>query len=214
MTERTLEALSKEAQRQLAIVACKNLMGSVMFYGAAWHNKKIVDLWADREDAMLEMPWGIYDGIEGVKRCYLQDFGDRNDPGKEEALKGILMLYSLDTPIVVVAEDGQSAKGVWTTSGAEAWTDGKTHPQAYWRWGKYETTFVKENGTWKILKMSYFPMFHTKYEVPWTEAPADDWSFFPVTPDRERNEPVYHYDGQSVYPENQPSIPQAYKTLG
>lgn len=209
MTDANLEALTHELQRQMAIHDCKNLMGKVMYYGVAWLNQKLVELWSQREDCLLEMPWGIYDGRKGVERCYLQDFGDRNAMD-ENQLKGIMMLYTVDTPIVEVAEDGQTAKGVWVSSGADTWREGDEHPQGYWRWGKYAVDFILEDGVWKIWHMRFYPFFLTKYDVSWTEAPAYDWAFFPVTPDRPRETPVYHYDGQSVYPTGQPAIPAPY----
>ena len=207
MTQANIEALSAEVSRQLAIVDCKNLMGKVMYYGVAWLNREMVELWADREDDLLEMPWGIYDGRKGVERCYLKDFGDRHDPGKLEKLKGVMMLYTVDTPIVTVAEDGETAYGVWTSSGADTWREGGAHPQGYWRWGKYAVDFIRENGVWKIWKLRFYPYFLTKYDESWTKAPAYDRAFFPVTPDRPRETPVYHYDGESVYPGDLPHIP-------
>ena len=136
MTQANLEALSREVERQNAIVDCKNLMGKVMYYGVAWLNRKMVELWSRREDCLLEMPWGIYDGRAGVERCYLEDFGDRSEPGWVEKRKGVMMLYTCDTPIVEVSQDGQSAKGVWISSAADTWREGDEHPQGYWRWGK------------------------------------------------------------------------------
>ena len=44
MTQANLEALSREVERQNAIVDCKNLMGKVMYYGVAWLNRKMVEL--------------------------------------------------------------------------------------------------------------------------------------------------------------------------
>ena len=146
MTQANLEALTREVERQSAIVDCKNLMGKVMYYGAAWLNRKMVELWSRRDDCLLEQPWGIYDGRVGVERCYLQDFGDRHTPGWEEKHKGVMMLYTCDTPILTVAEDGQTAKGVWISSGADTWREGDARPQGYWRWGKYAVDFIREDG--------------------------------------------------------------------
>lgn len=213
MTEANLEAVSKELQRQLAIADCKNLMGKVLYYGVAWLNQKIVDLWSTRDDCRLEMPWGIYDGRAGVERCYLKDFGDRSDPGKLEQLKGIMMLYTADTPIVEVAADGQSAKGVWTSSGTDTWREGGEHPQGYWRWGKYAVDFILEDGVWKIWHMSFYPLFLTKFDTSWVDAPAYDYAFFPVTPDRPRETPVYHYTAEAIYPADQPALPTPYEHM-
>ncbi len=207
MTAANIEALGKEVDRQLAIVDCKNLIGKTMYYGVAWLNREMVELWADREDDLLEMPWGIYDGRKGVERCYLQDFGDRRDPGKLEKLKGVLMMYTVDTPIVTVAEDGETAYGVWTSAGVDTWREGDEHPEGYWRWGKYAVDFIRENGVWKIWKLRFYPYFLTKYSESWTKAPAYDYAFFPVTPDRPRETPVYHYDGDAVYPGDLPHLP-------
>lgn len=207
MTQANIESLSREVSRQLAIADCKNLIGKVMYYGVSWLNRELTALWADREDDLLEMPWGIYDGRKGIERCYLQDFGDRHDPGMPEKIRGIMMLYTVDTPIVTVAEDGRTAYGLWTSSGADTWREGDDHPQGYWRWGKYAVDFIRENGVWKIWKLRFYPYFMTKFNESWTKAPAYDWSFFPVTPDRPRETPVYHYDGISVYPADLPHIP-------
>ncbi len=155
-----------------------------MYYGAAWLNRKMVELWSRRDDCLLEQPWGIYDGRIGVERCYLQDFGDRHTPDWEEKHRGVMMLYTCDTPILTVAEDGRTAKGVWISSGADTWREGDARPQGYWRWGKYAVDFIREDGVWKIWKLRFYPFFLTKYDTPWTQAPAYDWAFFPVTPDR------------------------------
>ena len=93
------------------------------------------------------------------------------------------------------------------TIGVDTWREGEELPQGYWRWGKYALDFIREDGGWKIWKMRFYPFFLTKYDVPWTQAPAYDWAFFPVTPDRPRETPVYHYDGVAVYPTGQPPIP-------
>ncbi len=205
----TLEELNQGYEKMRAVREIENIMGRYSFFHTSMRHLDYLKLWSKRDDCILDMPWGSYDGYKGVERCYLQDFGDRNAMD-ENQLKGIMMLYTVDTPIVEVAEDGQTAKGVWVSSGADTWREGDEHPQGYWRWGKYAVDFILENGVWKIWHMRFYPFFLTKYDVSWTEAPAYDWAFSPVTPDRPRETPVYHYDGQSVYPTGQPAIPTPY----
>ena len=217
MTEKGLEtldieALNKEADRQLAIVECKNLINKVIFHGAAWLNEKIIPLWAEREDDKLEMPWGIYDGIEGVKRFYLKDLGDRHEEGQLDKIKGCMMWYATDTPIVVVAGDQKTAKGLWTSQGVDTWREGDAHPDAYWRWGYYAVDFIKEEEGWKIWHMTFYPLFLTRYEEPWTEAPAYDFAFYPVSPDRPRQAPLYSYGADKLYRNYAPEIPEAYES--
>lgn len=212
MTQANLESLTKECRRQLAVAACKNLMGKVMYYGAGYLNEKMVTLWANRSDCRLVMPWGTYEGIEGVKRCYLQDFGDRSDPGKLEELKGVLMLYTIDTPVIEVAGDGESAKGIWVSSGCESWRKGEDAPNGLWRWGVYETDFVLEDGQWRILHMTFHPYFMTDYHTSWTKAPAYDYAWFPTSCDGPRPTPVYHYSPEAVLPD-EPPIPTPFAHL-
>ena len=186
-------------------------MGRYSFYRTAMHHIDYLKHWSKRDDCILDMPWGVYDGRKGVERCYLEDFGDRNDPGKLEKLKGVMMLYTVDTPIVVVSEDGQTASGLWTSAGVDTWREGDAHPEGYWRWGKYVVDFIFEDGAWKIWKLRFNPYFQTKYNVLWTEAPAYDWAFFPVTPDRPRETPLYHYDGEALCPDVEPVVEEAFR---
>jgi len=213
MTEQNLEALTREYQRQIAVAECKNVMGRSMYYGVAWLYRKLLGLWSQREDCQLSLPWGSYTGRKGVERCYLQDFGDRNDPGRLEKLKGIMMLYTIDTPIIEVAADGQSAKGVWISSGCDTWRENDEHPKGYWRWGKYLVDFLLEDGCWKIWHMTFYPFFLTSYDQSWTQAPAYDYAFFKTSCDRPRDTPVYHYGKDVVYPDDQPSIPTPYECM-
>ena len=77
---KTLDELKLGFDRIEAAHACRNLMGKYSYLHTAMRNKDYVQLWAQRDDDLLVMPWGYYQGIEGVRKCYLEDHGDRNDP--------------------------------------------------------------------------------------------------------------------------------------
>ena len=68
------------------------------------------------------MPWGYYLGIEGVRKCYLEDHGDRSDPMVQASpiFKGGMMMHAMDTAVIEVAKDGKTAKGVWLSPGHES----------------------------------------------------------------------------------------------
>ncbi len=78
--QKTLDELKLGFDRIEAAHACRNLMGKYSYLHTAMRNKDYVQLWAQRDDDLLVMPWGYYQGIEGVRKCYLEDHGDRNDP--------------------------------------------------------------------------------------------------------------------------------------
>ena len=85
-----LEALKAENERLKAARECENLMATYSYLGSAHRLREYMQLWADREDSCLEMPWGVYDGYSGVCRCYLEDHTDRSAPEALEELEGCI----------------------------------------------------------------------------------------------------------------------------
>ena len=163
MTEpELLEELTRKLERLEAAQACRNLMGLYSYYHCAFRNKEYVELWAKRDDDLLVMPWGEYRGFEGIKACYLQDHGDRNDPEIQDSpiLKGGMMMHCMDTEVLEVAGDGKTAKGVWMSPGHEScfipdfekipgWKKGDPVPpnapmvsSCEWAWSKYQVDFI------------------------------------------------------------------------
>lgn len=90
---------------------CANLMSRYVYYHASFRHKDYVKFWAQREDDILEMPWGKYVGYESVKKCYLDHHFDRGDEGAEEKMQGAVFFHHLDTPVIEVAADGKTARG-------------------------------------------------------------------------------------------------------
>ena len=119
---RTYEELKAGFERIEAAQACRNLMGKYSYLHTAMRNIDFMKLWANREDDILAMPWGYYLGIEGVRKCYLEDHGDRSDPMVQASpiFKGGMMMHAMDTAVIEVAKDGKTAKGVWLSPGHES----------------------------------------------------------------------------------------------
>ena len=117
----TLKELVLDFEKLEAVRECRNAMSRAVFYYSSFRMNDYVKLWANRDDCTLETPWGCYDGIRGVKTCLLRDHGDRSDWETQELIKGCLLVRSLDTELIVVAEDGKTARGVWNSQGAETY---------------------------------------------------------------------------------------------
>ena len=66
---RTYEELKAGFERIEAAQACRNLMGKYSYLHTAMRNIDFMNLWANREDDILAMPWGYYLGIEGVENA-------------------------------------------------------------------------------------------------------------------------------------------------
>jgi hypothetical protein len=71
-------------------------------------------------------------------------------------------IHTQTTPIIEVAGDGKTAKGLWYSPGIMANTvinNGKVEVSGGWFWEKYGVDFIKEDGEWKIwhIGMYYDP---------------------------------------------------------
>jgi len=63
---------------------------------------------------------------------------------------GMFQMHTLTTPIIEVAEDGQTAKGMWYTPGMVGGVDRDGRLRNEWLWEKYAVDFIKEDGQWKF----------------------------------------------------------------
>jgi hypothetical protein len=71
-------------------------------------------------------------------------------------------IHTQTTPIIEIAGDGMTAKGMWYSPGIMANTaivKGKVEVSGGWFWEKYGVDFIKEDGEWKIwhIGMYYDP---------------------------------------------------------
>ena len=149
----------------------KNLMGR---YTADITLKKDAELydryWSRRNDVCLGVNEGWYDGRDAVagwysacgRRIALESglirkaFPAELAHRSEEETYGVGMLdyKPIDTPVIEVAEDGVTAKGLWAIRGTHSrMTAGG--PQAVWEWGWFAVDFIEKDGEWKIWHMQY-----------------------------------------------------------
>ena len=160
------KSLAEKFERLEAVHRIQNLMGLYSYYHTAEMQEETVALWAKKTPGVrIDVPsFGYYKGYEGVKRCYI---GAHQVLGEEGRIGGMHM-HTLTTPVIEVAGDGKTAKGVWISPGHETMvSEGKGH--AFWAWLKYGADFVKEDGEWKFWHLRVFGIFFTPYDKPWTE---------------------------------------------
>ena len=124
---RTVEELKLAFQRLDAVDACRNLMSRYIYlHNMERHREYAVELWSHRADCCLQMPWGRYDGWEGVAECYLKDHGDVFDKAEKNGTEAVgptmCSIHPLDTEVIEVAADGKTAKGCWLSYGHESWS--------------------------------------------------------------------------------------------
>jgi len=180
-----LQSLKKEVSdlRKIAIKAndrgeIENLFNRYMYYHNAFQDEQIIPLWVRKGTPGIRAQYtnaGIYTTYESVIRYHQ---GRPNPVGK-------LILHYTTTPVIEVAGDGETAKGVWVMAGCESGLSTKEEakkmpdfmfsPQevqgkkvwAHWVWCKYAVHFKKQDGEWKIWKFRCFELSRAPFEENW-----------------------------------------------
>lgn len=195
MKESTLE---QKVQRALDITEVQNVMSKHAYYhGAGRHLQELQDIWV-REDgafastASFAQNHGYWVGMKRIKQYY----GESNEKIRKKNLEmvsklhpdvknieenegvGSMIMHTLTTPIIEVAGDGETAKGMWYSPGqvTEVGKDGR--PMAMWMWEKYGADFVKEDGKWKLWHIHMYTDFAVPPGKSWTDpTTSSDFSF-------------------------------------
>lgn len=169
------------ADRALAMLQVQNTMSRHAYYHATGDNLAEIDaLWVDRNGAnartaTFASPMWVMNGLEVVRRAY----GEENQKRRADALTALAAvdpgvkdipanlgaghewaMHTNTTPVIEVAGDGNTAKGVWYSPGMGLFTkieNGKAVVGGVFFWEKYGGDFIRENGVWKIwhLQMAY-----------------------------------------------------------
>ncbi|MEM2514302.1 MAG: nuclear transport factor 2 family protein [Candidatus Bathyarchaeia archaeon] len=209
--EEKIKKLEGEIERLKAVHEIQNLMSKYEYYHTAQRDDKIAEMFAERaEDISAEIAfWGRYKGSQGTRKLYAKV----HPYLYEKAGLGSLFIHTLTTPVIEVAKDGQTAKGVWISPGIEtSRVNGKL--QATWCWIKYGVDFVKENGKWKFWRLKVYRIFRCPYEKSWVEMPEVDPGPFELPEELKPDEPSVYDRPYSPWtkPDLVPEPPEPYDT--
>jgi hypothetical protein len=167
--------------RALATWQVQNLMSKHEYYHAAGLNTEEIDaLWVSPtgdygKTACFFSPSWVMQGVATVRKLY----GEGHQADKEKAFKELTKVYpelaNMDpktaniggefamhtstTPIIEVAGDGKTAKGVWYSPGMGLMphiNGDAVQVGAIFFWEKYAGDFVMENGQWKIWHLGMY----------------------------------------------------------
>lgn len=114
-----------------------------------------------------------------------------------------LHMHLLTTPIIQVAKDGATARGVWISPGVEG---------SGWGWMKYGADFRKDHGQWKIWHLHIYGLFMAAYDKSWAENPYEAPR---TTAGQSSDQPPttnWNYYKGATYVPLQPEPPQPYDT--
>ncbi|WP_313803733.1 nuclear transport factor 2 family protein [Sphingobium sp.] len=146
------------ADRIVALNDIQNLMGRYNHQGTMKGEGTLADLFALRTEGVSWKTPGGPVGIAAMKARFA-------DPDEVQA-PGILHMHSMLSPVIEVAGDGETAKGVWDSFGASV---NGPDDVGGWLAVKYGVDFVKEDGVWKIWHLQVYPFYSTKYDKSITQ---------------------------------------------
>jgi hypothetical protein len=158
---------AQQVQRLMDIHAITNAASLHEYYHGAWLHKEEVDnVWAKAEDVSWTNNNDKYIGRKSFLRFYVE--GAAGLP-----TKGLMAFHMLTTPVIEVAGDGKTAKGIFMSFGDVAGArDGKAEGQ--WTQEKYGIDFIKEDGQWKIWHLRTYVDFYVPINRLWTDPGANE----------------------------------------
>lgn len=182
--------LRQSAQASRDRAAVENLFSRYMYLHNAFRDTDIIPLWAKKGTPGVRSQYsnlGVYTDWDKIM-SYHQ--GRPHPAGK-------LLFHYVTTPVIEVAGDGQTAKGLWIVNGLEsglvapeyaknmpAWMFEKEMVQGKKVWMhnvylKYGVDFIKQDGKWKIWHFHCFEIARAPYGMGWIPfaAAAQDDAF-------------------------------------
>ena len=149
-----------------------NIMGAYTFLTCYRQFDRQFESWSKNEPT-LTLNNGKYVGYEAVKGFFV-DYNNEQTKWANEVMRGLYpeelggksdeeiwavgsnTVLTMTSPIIEVAFDGQTAKGLWYVFGetTEVYSKG---PKAAWNFGKCAVDFIKEDGQWKIWRVVEAP---------------------------------------------------------
>jgi hypothetical protein len=167
-------------EKALAAIEVQNVFSKHCYYHEAGkHRAEMEDIWVRKDGEFAKtvkwtQPMGINVGYDALWSFYVlnkekslqQNLDDisKADPTVKNmpenlGIGGEWASHTQSTAIIVVADDGKTAKGIWESPGLHFTAqvrDGKITKSGSWFWEKYGADFVKEDGKWKIWHISMY----------------------------------------------------------
>ncbi len=216
--EAELAAVKHQASRARDRQQVENLFSQYMYLHNAFRDTEIIPLWAKKGTPDVRAQYsnlGVYTDWDKIM-SYHQG---RPSP------RGKLVQHYVTTPMVEVAGDGQTAKGLWVVNGIESGLVEPEHAKNMPEWMfekelvngkkvwmhnvylKYGVDFIKQDGQWKIWHFHCFEVARAPYSlgwIPFAAAAQDDAFNFDLMYIGENGKPVFMppVDGPAVVRSN------------
>ena len=166
----------------------QNIMGKYTLHYCIMQEYELMKYWSSREDISLAVNTGWFLGqmdvaafyearrveIETASRLikarFPKELGDKSD--QEVMGVGQIAYRPIDTPVIEVADDLKTAKGLWVVRGSyNRVTPGG--PVSYWDWSYLAVDFLEEDGQWKIWHLQDLYEVNVEQGLNLTDTPAE-----------------------------------------
>lgn len=218
--EDKIRQLEEKIERQDAYHQIANLFARYEYKLHTGQFEDVEDMFALKSpDVRAEIgPWGAWIGEQGIRRCYTGLHRFLGEQGKKAGKDKGIMTVGVDcSPVIEVAKDGQTARGLWISPCMMTRYIGD-ELQSMWFWQKRAADFKKEDGEWKIWHYHIYGIFTCPYE----KSPSEAGKWDPmenvgnVVPDEYKSDrpPSYFwvYDPNEIV-EIEPPPPEPYNTF-
>ena len=234
MSQLTLEQKISRWEDQRAI---KNLMGKYVLTMLLEQRDEVFGrFWSRKAEVCLGLNDGWYAGAEAIQGYYaaqwartaaesalMESLFPEKLSGLTEKQKygvGHLDNRPVSTPVIAVAADGQTAKGMWTSMGCYTDFDPAYGPQSHWNWSVYAVDFIREDDGWKIWHLQYLTEIDTLCGGDWTkpakpQKPRPEFAPLAEAAVPGPNVPAKLHESWSVkrLSAGLPRLPEAYETF-
>ena len=198
-----VEQLEKELTRTKDVHEVQNIMARYIYLHNAGKNELAEKCFSRRDDATIEFHSCGLLKKEGMMKMYDPKVMVHK-PAQSEL--PMMIEHTLTTPSIQIAEDGQTAKGLWISPGHETQMG-----KAIWAWFKYGVDFIKEDGQWKIWHYQVFQTFICPFDTPWTD--ESTWTDRPTVPFADAPTTFHNPYRKTYKGKNWPAPPEPYDSF-
>ena len=203
--------------RVWSVEEIKDLMGRRAVYSAnEERDRELNELWVSEPQHMATASFGrntgYYVGLDAIRDYYVESHRRRI-----ASLGGVgyMECHAVSSPYVRLAEDGQSARGLWYSIGQETYPGPDGTVKALWVHDKVAADFLLEEDGWKIwhLVLSndvWHPAGVPMGAMPVKLPPEMDWiaqEFGTPTVPMQVHNPLY------LWSDDYPAMPKPYRTM-
>ena len=173
----------------------KSLMNRRVFLQTAdLREEELRTMWVQEPEhqktASYGSNWGYYVGMDEIRKYYVDSHAaaleeQKKANGAAEVNTGNMYAHPLTTGLVELAEDGETAKGLWYSIGNEAMAQADGTARVQWMLGKVAADFIREEDGWKIWHIVISTDVDCQAGHDYGEYPVyEDWSADSINPVR------------------------------